>query len=140
MKTEKRLYRSRGSLAGGVCAGVADYFGLDAIVARILAVILLCATGGLMIVAYVTLWAVLPKVPDGADAYEVTPQSAYSEMYGDMDCKPACRAADDDDWAAVYLSSRGAYRGVGHMPPAPPVGACVPDPSSSQECHRGNFE
>ena len=55
------------SLARCPCGGRlrrhSDYFGVDAIVVRILTVILSLATTGLAAIAYVALWAVLPKPP-----------------------------------------------------------------------------
>ncbi len=126
METERRLYRSRDALAGGVCAGIADYFGVDAIVVRILTVILSLATTGLAAIAYVALWAVLPKAPEHPSPYEVTPQAVHSETYGDIDCARARQAADAAaTTAAARMAAYGTYRGVGHVPPAPPAGARV---------------
>lgn len=59
----KRLMRSsRDKKLGGVCAGLADYFDLDATIVRIvwlLAVFL----GGTGVLAYLILWIVLPLAP-----------------------------------------------------------------------------
>ena len=59
----KRLMRSsRDKKLGGVCAGLADYFDLDATIVRIvwlLAVLL----GGTGLLAYLILWIVLPLAP-----------------------------------------------------------------------------
>ena len=39
--TGKRLYRSRSSrILAGVCGGIAEYFGIDPIIVRILAIVL----------------------------------------------------------------------------------------------------
>lgn len=56
----------------GVCAGIAEYFDLDATVVRIiwLLLFLLGGTGG---VAYIICWIVLPLAPPGAS---VTPTAA----------------------------------------------------------------
>ncbi len=56
----KRLYRSRrNAVIGGVCAGIADYFGWDAYNVR-WATVLLALFGGLDIIVYIVLWIVLP--------------------------------------------------------------------------------
>ena len=46
---------------GGVCAGIADYTGIDTILVRILAVIGLFMTGGAMFWAYLAFWIFVPK-------------------------------------------------------------------------------
>ena len=55
------LYRKReGAVIGGVCIGIADKYGIDPLLIRIAALILLFFTGGLLGVIYLVLWAVLP--------------------------------------------------------------------------------
>ena len=59
----KRLMRSsRDKKIGGVCAGLADYFDLDATIVRVvwLLAIFLAGTGCLV---YLILWIVLPLAP-----------------------------------------------------------------------------
>ena len=48
---------------GGVCAGIADYLGVDVTFVRIAAVVLAFAGPG--VPAYLVGWAVIPKAPDG---------------------------------------------------------------------------
>ena len=44
----------------GVCGGIAEYFGIDATLVRVIAVVLaLCFGGGLL--AYLLAWAIMPK-------------------------------------------------------------------------------
>ena len=74
MTQEKRLNRSRDALLGGVCAGAAEYFDVDPVVVRILVVVLTVASVGLLGVAYVAMWAVLPKAPEVVVPVEVEPQ------------------------------------------------------------------
>ncbi|MGV8879678.1 MAG: PspC domain-containing protein [Sphingobacteriaceae bacterium] len=59
---EKKLYRdqSRKTIAG-VCAGLADYFGVDVILIRLLFVLALILKGGGLLV-YVILWIVTPPM------------------------------------------------------------------------------
>jgi phage shock protein PspC (stress-responsive transcriptional regulator) len=60
----KRLYRSvYDKVIGGVCAGMADYFNIDASLVRIIAVILLLVPPFPALLAYIILWIVLPKAP-----------------------------------------------------------------------------
>ena len=55
LTTHKRFYRSSDAVIGGVCAGIADYFDMDALVVRILAIMLLMVTLGLGFFVYVAL-------------------------------------------------------------------------------------
>lgn len=50
-------------MIAGVCGGLADYFNVDPVVIRILAVILLLPGGLPGIVPYVALWIIVPKQP-----------------------------------------------------------------------------
>jgi phage shock protein PspC (stress-responsive transcriptional regulator) len=59
---EKRLVRSIDDrMIAGVCAGLADYFGLDAAIVRLLFV-LFFVLGGSAILIYLILWIVMPEV------------------------------------------------------------------------------
>lgn len=64
---EKRLYRSRKDrILGGVCGGIAEYFGLDPSLVRIVAVLLILVGGG-AILAYIIAWILIPEEPKGED-------------------------------------------------------------------------
>lgn len=130
MSTDKQLYRSRNALLGGVCSGVAEYFDLDPVVMRILAVVITLLTAGLFAVAYVALWVVLPLAPKTADPVEVRPHSVQSDTYGSVTFESP-RSKDD---AAVYEAARTAtgkqsaqvpFVGAGHTPPEPPPHAAT---------------
>ena len=55
----KTLKRSSDKIIAGVCAGVADYFGLDKTLVRILFVVFgLFGAGEL---AYIILWIIMPR-------------------------------------------------------------------------------
>ena len=58
----KRLFRSQDSIIAGVCAGLAEYFGLDTSLVRI-GTLILILFGGLSIWAYIILWIVIPEEP-----------------------------------------------------------------------------
>ncbi len=60
----KRLMRSvTDAKLGGVCAGVADYFGLEVTLVRV--VWLLLALTGTGVIAYLVCWIVMPEMPAG---------------------------------------------------------------------------
>ncbi len=61
--TTKRLYRSRTDrMLAGVCGGLAEYFNIDPVIIRVIAVVAaLMAFGGLL--AYIILWIVVPEAP-----------------------------------------------------------------------------
>jgi len=61
----KRFYRSRqDAVIAGVCGGLAERFGWEPILVRILAVILLFSTGFLLPV-YLVIWMLTPREPMG---------------------------------------------------------------------------
>ena len=75
---EKKLHRDEHhKVIGGVCAGLAEYFGTDVAIIRAIFVVALLLKGG-GVLAYFVLWAVLPKkgfnFNPGVD-YRVPPQT-----------------------------------------------------------------
>lgn len=54
---------SEGAVISGVCLGLARYFGLDVVLLRIVAVLLVFATGGGMILVYLALMLLMPYAP-----------------------------------------------------------------------------
>ncbi len=60
----KQLYRSRTDRKiAGVCGGLAEYFGIDPVIVRIIAVILLLPGGLPGFLPYVIMWAIVPEKP-----------------------------------------------------------------------------
>lgn len=58
----KKLYRSRTDrMLGGVCGGLAEYFGIDSMIVRLLALILLFTGPGLFV--YLVMWIITPEAP-----------------------------------------------------------------------------
>ena len=58
---EKRLVRSTADrMVAGVCAGLAEYFGIDPVLMRLLFVVLALA-GGPGILIYILLWIIMPE-------------------------------------------------------------------------------
>ena len=96
--TKKPVWRSRcDAYVGGVCAGIADRFELDAIVVRILAILLTGVTLGLGGVIYLVLWMTLPLEPETPAPYDVLPESAESSAFGCVDCLQGLKAIQDDE-------------------------------------------
>lgn len=61
-----RLHRSRyDRIFGGVCAGIAEQLGVDALLVRVVAVALALVTGGTAVIAYLIAWALLTKAGTG---------------------------------------------------------------------------
>ena len=56
----KTLSRSNDRIIGGVCAGVADYFGFDKTLVRVI-YLLLVLFGGAGILVYLILWILMPS-------------------------------------------------------------------------------
>jgi len=63
MKKSKRLYRSgKNKILGGVCGGIAEYFGVDPVLIRLLWVIITLAWGS-GILLYIIAWIIMPRNP-----------------------------------------------------------------------------
>ena len=115
MSRARQLYRSRNALVGGVCAGIAERFDVDPLVVRILFLTFAVLTLGLAGLAYLVLWAVLPKRPMQVKPVKVEPDSVHSDTFGAVDCRRARGAAMGRCANAV------PYVGAAHLPPVPPV-------------------
>ena len=60
----RRIYKDRfDKKLGGVCGGLAQYLHLDASIIRLLFIFLTLITGGIFILVYIVLWAILPLGP-----------------------------------------------------------------------------
>ncbi len=67
-KTGRRLFRNgEDEVVGGVCSGVAAYFGIEDPLWVRLACVLLVISGGFGIPAYLILWAIVPKAETASD-------------------------------------------------------------------------
>ncbi len=47
-------------MVAGVCAGLADYFGMDVNLVRVIVAVIAVITGGLGVLAYLAAWAIIP--------------------------------------------------------------------------------
>lgn len=67
----KKIYRSKkDSIIGGVCGGIAEYFGIDSTLVRLLA-ILIVFVGGAGLIAYIIAWIIIPQNPEEVPGQEV---------------------------------------------------------------------
>ena len=58
----KVLVRSRkGRMVAGVCAGLAEYFGIDMTLVRVVVAVIAVITGGAGVLAYLAAWAIVPE-------------------------------------------------------------------------------
>lgn len=78
----KKLYRDeKRKLLGGVCAGIAHYFNIDPLWIRLITIILFLGSYGILLVAYVILWVVLPP------NYDLSEDQKLKKMYRNPDGK-----------------------------------------------------
>ncbi len=64
--SRRKFYRSRDrAVLGGVCAGMADYFGFNLKMTRVLAVVSLCMAMPVTLIAYFGTVFLVPVAPDG---------------------------------------------------------------------------
>lgn len=60
METTERLYRSKtNNVIGGVAGGLADYFNIDVVLARVIFVLLALFGGGGVLI-YIVMWIIIP--------------------------------------------------------------------------------
>ena len=64
----KKLYRSKDAMVGGVCAGIAEYLGIDKTVVRVGYMLITLVTGGILgIAAYIACMFIIPIDDDIID-------------------------------------------------------------------------
>lgn len=96
----KKLYRSRENRkVGGVCGGIAEYFGFDPTLVRLGAVILMFVWGAGLL-AYVVAWAIIPERPAHVDVdYEVKSEPVYQNQ---QDSNKSDQNNNDDNGNKVH--------------------------------------
>jgi phage shock protein C len=63
----KILVRSRnGRMVAGICAGIADYSGLDVTLVRVMVAVVSVITGGTGVLAYLAAWMIIPGEGENA--------------------------------------------------------------------------
>jgi phage shock protein C len=126
------LRRGPNRIVGGVCAGLATYFGIDVLLVRVVFVILALAPPGVGIILYLVLWFLM-EPPQGA------PVSATRNI-GDR-----FRAMGDEIREDFRTGFGSQASGAGTPPPpttggSPPPGGPVPPsgvPAGSSHPHGG---
>lgn len=93
----KKLYRSRDNRkVGGVCGGIAEYFGIDATLVRLAAIVLIFIWGAGLL-AYIVAWAVIPEKPAHIDVdYDVSSEPVYEDQSQDKNSSGQNNDGDDD--------------------------------------------
>lgn len=67
----RRLYRSRSDRSiAGICGGVAEFFGIDSTLLRLITLFLILF-GGLSLWVYIVLWIIIPSEPAGVRASKI---------------------------------------------------------------------
>ena len=73
--------RRNGRMLAGVCAGVADYLGVDTTLVRVLWAVVSLVTGGAGVLAYLVAWIIIPgedEKPSVAESVIGKKQDAWS--------------------------------------------------------------
>lgn len=109
-QTFTQMHRSTEGVLGGVCAGIAQRFDIDAALVRLLAILLTIATVGAFGLVYLAAWLVLPAAPAQGSAVDIDPESFKSEVYEQVVNRPRTRTTESTASAA-------------YMPPLPPSAA-----------------
>lgn len=66
---KKKLYKSRNAVICGVCGGIAEFFGIDPTIVRVIwALLIFCFGTGIL--AYIVCALVIPQKPDGTVTVE----------------------------------------------------------------------
>lgn len=70
----KKLYRSRkDKMIAGVCGGIAEYFNIDVVWVRLIAILLLLAEG-VGFILYIVAWIIVPENPSQKETKKTFPE------------------------------------------------------------------
>lgn len=109
MNPQRRLTRSSSNrLVAGVCGGLAEYFGIDPTLVRVLFVLLVLAAGMSPLI-YLVLWVVLPSETLSTGSWTQQVQHAFGEM------RDQATTVTDQVTSQIQKVSGGS------SPPAPPA-------------------
>ncbi len=102
------LYRSVADRKiGGVAAGTAAYFDIDPSISRVLWLLLAIFTGGIFVIVYIVMWAIVPEEPwQPAVAAPAEAASApAADSAGEVDGADASATGDETTVAPAAASS-----------------------------------
>jgi len=113
MTEQRKLYRSREDrVIAGVCGGLGEYFGIDPVFVRLIALVLLFA-GGAAFVIYLVMAIIVPEKPLDADA---TPgpegTNAAAEVDSATSVEPAAAAVTGEPSPSKAARQGGLVLGV----------------------------
>jgi len=82
-------------MIAGVCGGIAEYFDIDPVIVRVIAVILLLPGGLPGFIPYIVLWIIVPENPEQVEKHDTSgtskdtaDSSASSSDVIDVEPKP----------------------------------------------------
>ncbi len=64
----KKLERSADNVIGGVCGGIANYFGIDPTVVRVISLLLIFSTFPALLI-YLVMWVIVPEELNRPDTF-----------------------------------------------------------------------
>ena len=95
----KRLYKIKdGAIFGGVCQGLAAYFGIDVVLMRVIFVILTLVTQGAWILVYVVMWLFLPEARTSQDEAAAYGQPFTAQEFVKRAKQEYAEFADKGEW------------------------------------------
>lgn len=63
MNKDKKLYKSTNKMVDGVCAGIAEYIGVDPTIVRVIYAVLTLCTAFAGVILYAVLAIIIPREP-----------------------------------------------------------------------------
>ena len=108
---EKKLTRSeKERMLGGVCGGLAEYFGFDPTLVR-LVFVLLALAGGTGILVYIVLWIIMPRRSQ-TEAREVVGENIEDIKKRLVELQGEAKAAVTGEKAEEWKRSSGLWLGL----------------------------
>ena len=108
---EKKLTRSeKERILGGVCGGLAEYFGFDPTLVRLVFVLLTLA-GGAGILVYIVLWIIMPRRPQ-AEARAVVGENIEDIKKRLVELEGEVKTAVTGEKAQEWKQSAGFWLGL----------------------------
>ncbi len=118
LTTNKRLFRDTdNALLAGVSAGLANYFGLDVVLIRVLFIALTIFSGGLGVVIYIILWLLVPAATTSSEKLQMqglqVTVDTLKQTVAKADLPGAARRANNALSATINTIFRIALKVIG---------------------------